>query len=339
MRIHKRVYGVTLTEMMISLAVTAIIIAMVLPILKASRQGFISAEIQGTLKETDQSILTHISKNLSQCKRIFQRSDDIITRVPVVSVLTGSLLPIKNDNGTLSPTTVGFSANTVGDSLFFARFDLPLDLLCTSTSAVTAPQGFKEPLRLDTYRFDYYYLKKNGNNLYVGANSALDLWEFESIPYVDYGEIQMIQNFTKSTDTVGMLYALGYRVAWLPSASSASNAFYVLYSSGTTSHEAAPSAPHYILTSQNNSLLQGVLTGVAGTFKYAISPNTGASYSVVVPAFAQPLLDFPGGLEVQIVGNATARQVFMRLVLIGSGYKNETVLYQNTQLTSTRDIW
>lgn len=336
--------GFTLVETVISLAVTLMVMAMTLPILKASRQGFISAEIQNSLKESDQSIQSHISRNLVQCKRIFENvanDSAFVGRIGPVAplALAGSLMPTKVENGILSPKSDADRLQ-VGNSLLFARFDVPIDMMATATTSITAPQGYNESIRLDAYRFDYYYLNLMGNGLKLGDKEALNLWEWESIPYVDYGEILAIQNFTKSTSTVAILYSMGYRTAWLPSSKLVDDAFYNLYSSGTTSHAASSLiTPLRIQPDRNSSLLK-ILTGITSQYSYGVSPNSGNQASRnPVPAFAKSNGDFPGGFEVQVVGNAMARQVYMRLVLMARGADGIIRSNEAVCLTSTKDVW
>ena len=351
--------GFTLVETMLSLAVTLIIMAMFLPIFRASSQGFVSSELQNGLKETDQSIMNHMAHNLVQCKRIFEKitDDNFLSRTGVTTALTGSVLPVKNENGVLSPTTAGFDPNQVGNSLFIARFDVPIDMVVTSTipCAVAQPpctaaetangngvgyRGISAPIRLDAYRFDYYYLAPMGTGLMMGVKEALNLWEWESLPYVDYGEIQSIQNFTKSTGTVSALYSMGYRYGWLASTKSANYAdyaFYTFYSSGTTSRDIS----HLIRSDRQTNLVK-VLSVVAGKTTYGVSPNSGSQPTRnPVPMFATATStgNFPGGFEVMVVGSGAACKVFTRLVLMAHGSDKIIRTNENFCLTSTRDLW
>jgi prepilin-type N-terminal cleavage/methylation domain-containing protein len=326
--------GYTLVELMITVAIVGIMTASIIPLFKLAQYGLSSGESRSSLKTVGENSVNRIVHQLEQCKRIFENnaSDNAfksraqLTGLP--SALTGSALPIIEENGGISPSTTTFVAGGVGNSLFFAAIDQPVTVSVADSALVT------QTLRLDVYHFVYYYLGTDSG--YIQTTRKINLWEWQSVKYVDYNQIVGIVDATEKTHALTALSAAGYPYSWNPSTTTVTAAFFTIAGGALTA------APNHDIPEASGKQLISIVTGILGSgYAYSISPNTSASFqtSATVPLFATASGLFPSGFEVVVVGPNSARQVFVRLVLVAAGGFKNINSQATTALVSARDLW
>jgi len=333
----KKEKGFTLTEMFVTVGVFTIIIGIVAAFFSTTRRDFTHFEVLNQLKSCSQKSLNLINHKLSVSKRLFENvANDIayesrlnLTGEP--SVLTGSKLPIIEENGSISPSSSNFVSSSVGNKIFFTSSEEPL--IATN---ILDSSGSSHTLRIDIYTFHYYYLTLDTSKDIAGQGGRYDIIGWHSIRYADYSEITAISDATERSNLVKYIYNSGINYAWVPSSTDVNNAFYILSASGNLTLDSS----HVIQKDYSKSTIK-ITTGMLGaTFRYGVAFNTGTGFNIQypVPLFATSSGSFPGGLEVVIVGPNNGRQVFIRLVLVaqsGAGLQS----YEQTSLTSVRDLW
>jgi len=297
------------------------------------QRGLGASEAETTLKTSSQGLLNKIEHRLVECKRIFQNTAGdtaFLARVQKTTptVMSGSQLPLSVTNGGISPSTSTFNAAGVGNELFFASIDSPLDVVATDSS------GSTETVRIDLYHFNYYYLAQGGEM--VGGQPMITPYEWHSVSYADYQQITSISDAVESSSTATGLVASGVNYAWDPSTGTVGAAFYQL-GIGTVI-----SAQSHLIPQKSAQSMLNLTTGILSSgFHYGVSPNTSVSFSTSkpVPKFATAAGNFPSGFEVIVVGANSARQVFIRLVLVAQGAFKNPVAQEQTVLVSARDLW
>ncbi len=328
--------GISLTELLIAMAVLGIITLLTAPFFTLTQRGFTSMEAHNSLKSGGQEAINKMGNKLSQCKRLFENtaeSSEFLSRVTMTTapaVLAGSHLPIISENGSLSPGTTGFIAANAGNSLFFASVEAPKDLgVVDSTDAYCQA-------RIDHYQFNYFFLAED-NAVSIHNQPKINLWHWQSIKYADYTQIANIADPGKKADVVRVLVASGTTLAWDPSATDVDAAFFSLDASGSLSPEAG-----HVITEEKAEPLIVLVTGMTmGGYRYGISSNSGVSNPSpkTVPVFAQASGKFPSGFETLIVGPNSARQVLIRLVIVALGSFKGTIANEQLVLTTARDLW
>ncbi|MCK4533126.1 hypothetical protein KAU39_05015, partial [bacterium] len=247
-------------------------------------------------------------------------------------LLAGSLLPVIEELGSLSPASPDFVQSSVGNTLFFAGSGVPqtLENIVDSSGTVSA-------VRVDIYRFHYYYLTQDNSGNIAGKGYRYNLILWKSVEYAGYNQINAaaIPDATKRSNTVTALHNNGILCAWDCSEDDVTAAFYSLTAGGSINADAA----HTI--SQDSIDDIKMLTGISGSgFKYGVSFNTSTGFQTnkPVPQFAAASGHFPGGFEVLVVGSSGGRQVFVRLVLVSQGVGGIQVEEQII-LCNVRDLW
>lgn len=133
------------------------------------------------------------------------------------------------------------------------------------------------------------------------------------------------------------LLAHGYTYAFDASNSSVNSAFYQLTSTGGLTLNAT----HNIIKSSSEKMIN-LIRGVSlGSFIYSVSPNTGGAFThnCPVPIYATANGNFPSGFEVEVVGPASNRQVFARIVMAAKGSFKGFMAYEQNMLIAARDLW
>lgn len=328
--------GVTLVEVMITASILAMITLAVVPIFNLSMRQSSSLEARTALKTEAQDAMRLVGRRLQQCKRIFENSsnDNLymqrVTLGSAPSALTGSALPTIEESGTISPNDGDFVSASVGNRLFFACLDAPVDMTPQDASAST------RAVRIDIYRFYYYYLAAETDGT-VGGKTRRNLWEWKSVRFADYVQLNAVTDSTRRTNSAIGLKAAGIDAAWDPSATLPTSAFYTLSAVGVISLTAG-----YSIAADTSERLIDTLTGIMGSgFRYSVSPNTGTDFSSpeTVPLFATASGEFPSGFEAVVVGPTSARQVFMRLVLASQGAFKGIIAHEETISVTARDVW
>jgi prepilin-type N-terminal cleavage/methylation domain-containing protein len=328
--------GVTLTELMVAIAIMGIISAGLASMFAAIQRNYSSEDARNGIKTAAETSINKIALNLTATKRVFQNTaaDNSFLALASVSpsALAGSVLPGINDGASMSPSSSTFVASAVGNSLFFASLDLPF-----ITSPVIADSSAStHTIRIDSYHFNYYYLSQS-TAMIVGGSNQIMLREWHSFSVADYPQIAAWTDGILLSNLVKALYASGYRYAWDSSQTATSSAFYSLSSGGALA--ALASAPS--LTQNSAGAMISPLTGILGAgYRYGVSPNTSASFNTpyAVPEFGTASGSFPSGFEVVVVGSSSARQVLMRLVVVAQGAFKGYIANQQVTVATARDI-
>jgi type II secretory pathway pseudopilin PulG len=339
--LKRRSSGFTLIELMIGLTIFMIMMLAVMPMFNISGDVFSSTEAHGQLKNYGQEAVNHIADALIECKRIFEGNTNdgaFLARLlmpGMPTAVSGSQLPKIEENGSISPSTSSFVSSSVGNSVFLASLYTPKDVSVynSSGSAVT--------VRIDTYKFHYFYVALSSSAKPVGGQTRRSLYEWHSTPYLDFSQIRNITDTIKSSNTIVALKNAGYPYAWDSSTTSVTKAFFVLSSSGGL----ITNSTHYItIDASKSGDMLSFTQGISGSgFRYGVCPNTTTvRISYPVPAFSTGsavFSNFPSGFEVVAVGPSSHRQVFMRLILIAEGRFDGTLAHQEVSLVNARDVW
>ncbi|MDD5687164.1 MAG: prepilin-type N-terminal cleavage/methylation domain-containing protein [Elusimicrobia bacterium] len=334
--------GLTLIEVIISLAIFLIIVPGVSMLLINVTRGFTSFEVANTLKKTNQETLNRIYLRLSECKRIFDNSptgNDYSTRIDTSTVagcpkgLSDSHLPKIEEGAIVAPGTLVSSPTSVGNSLFFATND-------SAKSVFDAVNNITHTI--DVYRFNYYYLTSD-NPRSITDRQSYRIVEWRSVLYADYYQLMNIP-LASRTETIKGLVAPPNNVvyAWNASEEVSSVAFWTLDGAGNMTPIVNPT---YKIPKFQCKVLTEMITGIMGSgYKYGISPNSSvptvwARAPKIVPQYAIAAGNFPGGFEVVIVGNPGGRKVFLRSVLVAQGAMAGILGDDQLVLCSVRDLW
>ncbi|MBV9079597.1 MAG: prepilin-type N-terminal cleavage/methylation domain-containing protein [Elusimicrobia bacterium] len=336
----RRNRGVTLVELMIGAALLGILALAMAPVYQASQRAFTSLEARTSLKSQGQDAVNKVGHRLSECKRMFENNANdnaFLARVQLgtaPAVMAGSVLPVSEETGSISPSSAAFVAASVGNQLFFASVLAAGDFNVLDSSANT------KTVRIDEYWFNRYYIAFDTASKSVGGNTRRVLWEWHSRTYADYNQIMAISDTTKRNNTVTALVNAGIAYAWDPSTTTVTAAFYTLAVGGAV----ATQSGHTILMGNSGTCrdMLKLTTGLTvGGFRYGVSPNTGGGFSTayLVPQFAVASVNFPSGFEVVDIGPNSARQIFIRLVLVAEGPFPGPIGSEQVLLTDTRDLW
>jgi len=322
--------GMTLTELMISLSVFTIIVAVTMTSISTFSKAFTSMDATNQLKSCSQKAINKIGLRLSECKRIFQNTaadTPFLLRITDIETpLSNSRLPRIIETGSLSPGDSLFDASGVGNSLFFANTEFP-EILQLSSSYTA---------RIDCYVFNYYYLVPV-SGITIGNTPALKLMEWHSKKYADYKQIMAFTDTNTRTLIINQLKNRQIDYAWDPAATSVSSAFYLLEAGNPT-----PSvvSGHMIQKDTYEDMTKFARGVIWGRYKAGVSPNTGGAFNTdhPVPKYAIASQNFPSGFEVAITGPRSAHRVFIRMVLVAQG-PSMLVAFENPVLTSARNLW
>ena len=311
-------------------------IVLALPsLLKISLGGLSATEARNSINSGAQNAISHIDSTLVQSKRVFEGSANdsaFLSRIQTngaPSAITGSKSPLINEYGSLSINSTDFIQSNVGNQLFFASTDSPIDLTVKKSGTTN------QTVRIDLYHFNYYYLAYSTTGS-IGNQKEIDLWEWHSVKYADYNEILSIPDAIASSNTATALHNAGYPYAWNPSATAVGSAFFTLSTNTITT------APNHNIPASSSANMIPVLTGTMSLgFRSSVSPNTGTSFpsSVTVPVYAAASGAFPSGLEIAVVGPNSARQVLIRLVMVAQGALSNYIAQENIVVIAARDLW
>ena len=331
----KKQNGMTLVEMMISLSVFTILVAIIFTSLSTFSKIFSSTDATNQLKSYSESAVNKMGLRLSECKRLFENTSQdtpFLSRITGIdSPLPGSRLPKIEETGSLIPGDSLFNASSVGNSLFFTNTEYP-EILKNISDGISNTNT----VRIDAYIFNYYYLTQT-TQYTLGNTPGIRLMEWHSVQYADYTQINAITNATKKSNTIIALRNNNILYAWDPTVTSPSSAFYSLNTGGSMSGVSG----HMIQQDTQKEMTKFARGILWGRYRAGISPNTGGSFTTTqtVPKYAAASGYFPAGFEIGIIGPRSAHRVFIRMVLAAEGPSNLKVAYENTVLISARNLW
>ena len=330
-----------MVELLISMTIMMIVMAVTVSLFTFLHRSFTSMEAGTVLPAATQQALNGMQNRIVENRRQFENTPVgalYLAKLPTLSPAPVSWrqLPVINVNMSLSISTGVFVSTCVGDSLFFASTYGTYSLSLDTTSATALVE------RVDTFVFNYYYLAESPS-MAIAGKPVLELREWHSIPYADYQQLALISVGKSSTTVCALQTQKNVSVAWDSSSNTPATAFYMLSPTGGLVSEGSG----YVLETATDRRLQPkpmiqIIEGAAsGGFKYGVSRN-GFSQKHQVPAYYNPTSwtgDFPGGMEVMIVGPASSRQVFVRLVMTAQGNFKGLMSFQNVLLSSARDLY
>ena len=195
---RNKVTGLTLIEVIITLAIFSIIVAAVSAVLTSTKKGFTSFEAANTLKKVNQNSLNRIYIRLTECKRIFPyiatesapNFNSYLSRVTLTgtptgcpAMLNGSKIPVIEESSSIAEGTTNFIKASVGNRLFFANSDSS-EILKSIIDSI----GLSRTIRIDLYRFYYYYLTSD-NLKSIRSKPSYLLIEWQSVYYADYNQM------------------------------------------------------------------------------------------------------------------------------------------------------
>ena len=334
----------TLTEVMLVTAMIGIMSTAMASLIVTVQRSYGSYEAQAGIQLAAQSSLNRMMSTMIQSKKIFDASADAAWLGAIQNagaprggpaIMTNSKLPTIEPNGSFAPSTTTFVQAGVGDELFFLSIDTPTSM------SVTNSLGVSEPVMIDAEHFNLYYLAFNATPGVVGFGGVqqIVLQEWHGIPFADYEELANLGDGVLTTNAAAYMYAHGYRYAIDTATATAASGLYTITALGAIV-PAATTAGFVPLASTKPMI--NILTGVSGFgYKYGVSPNTSTSFSHIypVPVFAAASGNFPAGFETMIIGANSARQIFIRLVLVASGpFKGYKATGQTVSAT-VRDLY
>lgn len=370
--------GWTLVELMMTIALIAIITPAITLLFAKVSQGMASDEMHSALQTGNQTMLNRIHVRMGGSKHFFfgdQSGVSFVNRLSIPSspaTVAGTTLPLLQApvSGvfSLSVSWSGFSRANVGNALLFAAYDTPETIInagsapkiylnspmtVNCSNAVTGQDGSPKPVIIDLYRLYYYYLTKSAvKNLYDGQD--YNLIEWQSIRFADYFQIQDYGSAGGGGDNIleanimACLASQGISIAYDPSQSDPSQAFVSF--GGVVGYGGSPgnavALASYTIPMETTTNLTRVTAGIlTNGFRYGICPNTNNwnKCPVQIPIFATVAAvgtEFPNGFEVAAGGNSSGREVMIRSVWVAEGGNGPRPIFNDINMVDyIRDIW
>ena len=299
--------GLTLIEMMVSLAIFSVIALSAMSFIVSSLKVNYTVEAQADLSNMGQQSLDQLRGSLAQSKKLLDVDAGFL---PLLDLTTAPApvgeirLPKIEPNGSLTPRAGSkdgaFTKSSVGNAILFVE-------------ALSPFQDPKTKRLIDRYRFVLYYVAKAEGRI-AHVPYVLDLVRVESVTYADFTQVDALGAETGTT-VIPALEAAGIAFAWDPGAPAI--AAFSRLSGGRL--VAPPEPKHRIVAARIATALPGVgrMQRGSGMIGYSIAPNDGeVPIRVSVPKFAQPADGFPNGFEVLVTGPGHGRKVLVRMVLV-----------------------
>src|SRR5579871_4721271 len=208
--------GWTLIELMLVMAMMAIITPAMTYLFAKVSQGMAADEMHTELQQGNQTLLNHLQVRLAANRHFFFNDNtsggvSFLLRLNLTgapATIAGWTLcqpqpqPTTLISGSVSPNAAGFVNSSVGNALFFGAFDCPQTIFKSSGgppeistspitifgAGVTDSTGTRQTAIIDLYRFYFYYLTSTNTKQLYDA-TAYSLIEWQSIQYPDYTEI------------------------------------------------------------------------------------------------------------------------------------------------------
>jgi len=340
--------GVSFIELMVVMFLFSIIGLMAYDMLVGTAQTNLYLEANNDLSEYGQRLVNEIKTEVLQSKRLIS---DTVQGLGYLAALemTDAPAPIDSTalasmevNGSFSPSLIGdaehpFDQASVGNAMFFVQAERPY---INDTDSV----------RIDLYRFLYYYLSKNSAREIAEQGNILELIRWESVVFADYNQLVQLDNFDDGgAIQLATLQALqvedttvgrpAVTVAWNPD-EDANGAFFS-FGGGSLSNLADSS---YKIEKLDASLAITQLNAprIGGDMIYSVAFNTSETFELgdTVPVFATADVTndgFPHGFEVMMGGPTGGRRVLVRLVLAADSGSARLVSRENIVLINARD--
>jgi len=339
-RLHKTERGFTLAEILVVVAVSAIILIIAYTLVEDAMLTSLFVESHNQLASLSQRAVNVMLTDVYQAKVIYQNDSSgpgpsFLTLVTAVTGTSGTnsiaadyQLPQFNSATTLLvPDDSSGSTHYVGNCLLVLRQLPPLLITYNNgTSNVNFPA--------DVYRLDFFYLTQKTARPFSTGGYSLDLMEFKSVVFADFQQLSNLPQATVAllyTGTNGTAFPNGFS-DYTPAittaidlgGTAANNSFHTINANGSLS--AVLSSYALPAAASLTSLLPELSTGsISGKMVYSVGyrPTASTTFPVrdSIPKFGFALAGKPNyttGLEVKFVGGGSAQKGIIRLVLLAS---------------------
>ncbi|MBL0349997.1 MAG: hypothetical protein IPP68_06455 [Elusimicrobia bacterium] len=194
-----------------------------------------------------------------------------------------------------------------------------------------------ETVRIDLVRFHYIF-PSYGEGIMLGTNTFRELHYWESKPYANLNNINVILSPALKSSVVSYLYSTrGIFYAMDIGAINPNEAFFSLSAGGAVASDPAHTIPQDRLV----NLTRG--GGVErGSYRIGLAPNILFSAGLLhtVPRYNAASGDFPSGFEVVFRRtNTQRRDVVVRCVLLAKGAFPKPRTYELASQFAVRDVW
>lgn len=340
--------GTSFTELMVVMFLFSIIGIMAYDMLVGTAQTNLYLEANNDLSEYGQRLVNEIKTEVLQSKRLI---DDSAQGQAYLAALELDEAPTPIDttdlasievNGSFSPSLIGdseypFDPASVGNAIFFVQ-------------ALTPYLNESDGVRIDLYRFKYYYLNKSNATEIADRGNILELTRWESVYFADYNQLVRLEDFDDGgAIQLSTLQALrvedtatgrpAVTMAWNPD-EDADAAFFSF--AGGSLASSADSSYEIEMDSATQAIRNLNSPRIGGDMVYSVAFNTGTDFDLgdTVPVFAtaDATADgFPHGFEVMMGGPTGGRRVLIRLVLAADSGSARLVSRENMVLINARD--
>ncbi len=313
--------GFTLVEMMLASVILIMLVAIVSSLTQTGNQAQTLSRRLTRATEVAQDITDDIRRELTSAVRLMHADPAGAAYVALLD-LSGSKPPLTYRLPTLDEFGI-FAKETAltprsGNALLFARQ--------AWSTVFTPPAGTGRTYRIEVYRMVHYYPAPEGAGPQAGRPTGLDLVKWVSEPLADGDEIDQIADpgdqaavcqhlLLQSPDDNGNVHPR-VEVVWLHNADPTvpGTLRHIQVTGLLDNNPQLPRPPTWQLfrepTFSSNSLLAYRHHSLATI--YAPTSYQVGTFSVVSSTSG----GFPHGLELQMIGPASARQVLLRLILV-----------------------
>ncbi len=336
----RRIRGFSLAELMVVVAVTAVILVIIMSMIEEATRVSLFVESRNELSAMAQRSVNQLQREILQSNNVFEET--ATSGTPYRQALEATLLPsdpapvpdvalpVFASTGTMVQDTAG--TRQTGNALLIARKLGPIQIALAADGAFPAVVFMS-----DRYVFQYYYLSRVRNriNSFRQSPYILNLMRYRTLPVADYyqlanstANLSVLQRQALSTALRSAPYNL--TMAWNPGGVYTSS-FYTIDPNLTF---AAPLATPRLVRRDVTPMLQELQGGRIGgrmaiTVAYRdnnqlldnayVDPLEGTGLAgrgvVPVPRFAN-INDMQNcGFETKVAGPQGSRQVMTRLVL------------------------
>jgi len=299
---HKGMNGVSLVEMMISLLLLSILITTLFYLTNSVNRVNYSMRLYEELKSGGQNAIRSMDRNIIRGKKFFDRDspyEDIIPYSELPDPVSFSKLPSISPTASLNPETSEFDSSIFGNELFFAKIE-------NGASFTVESRAYD----INLYRFVCFYLTKDTTREIRPYNYCLALVKWESVRYADYLDLEHIWSDSATHPLDSIKYTLendfGVKYCWDVSESNPNLAFYRIGSMDT---------PVSIVLGTNS--LMYLVKPINQTIGVSFNKSDSFPVKSDVPGFSSVDNEFPGGLEIAVIGPSSSRKILIRLVVAG----------------------
>ena len=338
---HSSIGGYSLIEVMISATLLMLMVYVVSALTIRGSDAQKYAERLSRVTEITQGISDDVRAELRSSVRIFFDDADGNTFRGMlnwdgIDAPIDARLPGLAATGTFEPDTAG--NERTGNSLFFAKH------AWSTRFEATSGRSF----RIDVYRFVCYYLKPEAGGAQVGSPVGLNLAKWVGEPMADGEQIDGVADPTDLQELLSHLAngtpdSNGVRhpevsVAWLRNEDpAAATTLRQIRNNGTlrndpTSPRRTPWEIERSIELSNDGMLYYRHHSVATNF-------AGANFRVAQFGLRDASGDgFPHGLELQVIGPASARQVMFRLTVSSTNRRGHPAFTTMQTIVDARDL-